>query len=605
MKTFEDIESITEEQLTALAAMAVIDEEKGGTQGTHKAENSQPGGSSKSDLGALNVESYLNHYGLVFREKDKGNKKIYSLDQCLFDPSHTKDEASIVQDASGKVTYQCFHNSCSNYTWKDARLKISGDDSLAQFCQGYDPNWKPPKKRQPPPPSSNRDNHHEIHESDFMVYSKKGSVNFIPAIMADHLEDHYSPIIHEGKDPDWFYRYSKSGVWKKYPTKAIRKYVRKLLADYATPNKITAAVSTFQDQVFAMEHELQYDPMIINLKNGMLDLNEIMEGKPGKLRPHAPDYMSRAQMPVKYDPKAKCNLWMDKLAEIFADDLGKCDVLQEFFGYCLFPKILFPCAVFQIGVGGNGKGVVERICYSMLGKENISHVSMKRMEKDFGPIEIRDKLLNSCGETETNPMDVTNFKKIASGDEIQAEVKFQGDQKFTPIAKHMISMNDFPGIRDKTDAMFRRIIVLEYNMKFEGKDMDPELAEKLMAELDGIFMWALEGLKRVLKNKRIEIPESVAEAKLRFRTKANNVLLFVSEECKLGEGCRVSPPKLYKRYVTWAEDSKLKPYGKSNFYEQVKLNYPGVKRGRNTEAKKESFEGIGFSDNPSPEPWQI
>lgn len=305
-------------------------------------------------------------------------------------------------------------------------------------------------------------------------------------------------------------------------------------------------------------------------------------------------------MPVRYDSDAKWTEWEDRLVEIFADDTEKILVLQEFFGYCLYPKIIFPCALFQVGVGGNGKGLVERICYSMLGKENVSHVSMARMEKDFGPIEIKDKLINSCGETESKPLDVTNFKKICAGDEIQAEVKFQGDVKYTPVAKHMISMNDFPGIRDKTDAFFRRIIVLEYNQKFEGDDMDPDLADKLLGNIDGIFMWSLEGLKRILKKKRIQIPESINQAKLRFRAKVNPVLLFVGEECKISSECFVSPPKLYQRYKAWTEDAKLKPLGKANFYENIQLNCKGVARRRPTESTKEVFQGIGLQDDPVP-----
>ena len=235
--------------------------------------------------------------------------------------------------------------------------------------------------------------------------------------------------------------------------------------------------------------------------------------------------------------------------------------------------------------------------YSILGQENVSHISMARMEKDFGPVEIRNKLLNSCGETETKSLDVTNFKKICAGDEIQAEVKYKGDVKFTPVAKHMISMNDFPGIKDKTDAFFRRIIVLEYNQKFEGDNDDPFLHEKLMQEIDGIFLWALDGLKRVLDQKRIQVPETVSQAKFRFRSKVNPVLLFVEEKCVTKEKARVSPPHLYKEYTEWIDESGLKPLGKTNFYEQIVTNF-GVIRKRPTGESKELFYGIGLSYDP-------
>jgi P4 family phage/plasmid primase-like protien len=598
MKTLADIVPLTIDQLKALAALAPDDDEKPDTQSKTQHVKTQPGANKKADLGALDIEKYLTHYGVIYNVKSRGDRTLYRLDKCLFNSAHGKNEAYIQQDSNGTLSYCCSHTSCKHHTWAEARALISGEESLAKFCAGHDPNWKPSAKStsaSPAPPSQNV----EHKDREFISFNRHGGPVFNVSAMADHLEKVFEPIIFEGKDySKLFYRYHKSGVWKSFPEAAIRKYVRDQLGDYATPEHIGRAVHLFEDQVFKMPKELEYDPMILNLKNGMLDLRTM------GITPHSPAYMSRAQLPVEYDPEAKCSLWINKLAEIYADNLDKAEVLQEFFGYCLYPKIIFPCALFQIGGGGNGKGVVERICYSMLGKDNVSHVSMSRMAKDFGPIEIRNKLLNSCGETESNQLDVTNFKKIASGDEIQAEVKYQSDVKFTPIAKHMISMNDFPGIRDKTDAFFRRVIVLEYNQKFKGSDADPFLADKLQDELNGIFTWALDGLKRVLEQKEIRVPESMHQAEMRFRARVNAVLTFVDEECKLGPTCRVSPPKLFKAYKDWADDGKLKPQGKTNFYENILQNFK-ITRKRPTEATKEVFTGIGLNGNPSPSDYEI
>jgi len=259
----------------------------------------------------------------------------------------------------------------------------------------------------------------------------------------------------------------------------------------------------------------------------------------------------------------------------------------------LYPKIIFPAALFQIGQGSNGKYVIERVLCEILGKENVSHISLRRMMKDFGPVEIKDKLLNSCGETETGMLDVTNFKKIATGDEIQAEVKYKSDVKFAPIAKHMVSMNAFPGVKEKTDAFFRRIIVLEYKQKFEGDDVDLYRAERLIkGELNAIFKWSLEGLKRVLEQGRIEVPESVVQAKKRMRAKVNPMLLFVEEMCVVIEGARSLPSDVFKSYQEWCEDAKIQGLGKQNFYEQIYLNYPDVRKKR--DGKKEYFFGIGL-----------
>lgn len=239
----------------------------------------------------------------------------------------------------------------------------------------------------------------------------------------------------------------------------------------------------------------------------------------------------------------------------------------------------------------------------VLGQANVSHISLARMEDKFGVVELRNKLLNSTGETESKPLDVTTFKAAVAGDEIQAEVKYKSDIKFTPIAKHMVSMNAFPGLKEKTDAFFRRIIVLEYDQQFEGDKEDKRLADKLMEELDGIFKWSLDGLKRVLENEEICAPDVVARAKKRFKAKTNPVLMFVDEMCVLDVdakqgGIRVLPPKLFKVYLEWMEEAKLRALGKQNFYEQIRLNYPQVDKKRESHGTREFFYGVGLLANP-------
>jgi P4 family phage/plasmid primase-like protien len=589
---------IEESPLEKLAALAPKEEKT--TQTPWPIRKGSPGGAQTSDLGRLHVDRYLDHYGIGYSVKQKGDVTIYALERCVFDSGHTKNEAAINQASNGLLTYKCFHNSCQGKYWTDARKIISGDNSIAQFHEEYDPNWTPPRKRGRPRKTDPQDETVPPgDEKQFLIVNEKsGKAKFIPARMANYLEDQLKPIIFEGKHfSDLFYKYDPSGVWKVYPKDSVAKIVRDELEDYATKGWVEGSVDLLGTQTFTLPEKLVYDPMWLNLVNGMLNVET------REMRPHSPSFQSRVQMSVKYKEDAMCPQWIEALAEIFSDNVEKAAVLQEFFGYCLYPKILFPAALFQIGKGRNGKGVVEKILCAMLGKANVSHISMARMQESFGPVEIREKLLNSCGETETKPLDVTNFKGIAAGDEFQAEVKYKSDVKFEPIAKHMISMNSFPGIKEKTDAFFFRIIVLEYNQRFEGDDADTRLADKLLGELDGIFKWALDGLKIVLENESISSPEVVTKAKERFKEKANPVLNFVTEACVLEKegkqgkqgGIRVLPADLYRKYVKWMEEARSRQaLGKQNFYEQIYLNYPNVKKLRETGGTRVFFFGIGL-----------
>ena len=60
---------------------------------------------------------------------------------------------------------------------------------------------------------------------------------------------------------------------------------------------------------------------------------------------------------------------------------------------------------------------------------------------------------------------------------------------------------------EQNTGMWRRINVIEFPKTFSEDEMDVELTGKLVAELSGIFNWALEGYKR-LRNQKFIFSES-------------------------------------------------------------------------------------------------
>lgn len=135
----EPLQAVSLEQLKWLASMAPTKEVHRPTQTGALAVN--------SSLRKMDVEAYLSHYGVeIVKTKQQAGATLYCLKHCVFDPEHVNNEASIVQADDGKLLYQCFHNSCQGRTWHEARQMISGNDSLAQFCAGYDPSkWNKSK----------------------------------------------------------------------------------------------------------------------------------------------------------------------------------------------------------------------------------------------------------------------------------------------------------------------------------------------------------------------------------------------------------------------------------------------------------------------------
>lgn len=87
--------------------------------------------------GSLDVEKYLNHYGLQYKVKHRERVVLYLLKECVFNHDHRPYVALISQSSDNSVLhYRCFHASCEGKTWQDARTVISGNDSITRFCEG-------------------------------------------------------------------------------------------------------------------------------------------------------------------------------------------------------------------------------------------------------------------------------------------------------------------------------------------------------------------------------------------------------------------------------------------------------------------------------------
>lgn len=108
----------------------------------------QPAQSRGMGTSLFDLAGYLDHYSVPIKKvKEQEGFRLHVLETCLFDASHSGGEASIGQASDGKLFYQCFHNSCKERTWSDARAVISGLDKLHQWTSDLEPNRNMYKNR--------------------------------------------------------------------------------------------------------------------------------------------------------------------------------------------------------------------------------------------------------------------------------------------------------------------------------------------------------------------------------------------------------------------------------------------------------------------------
>ena len=76
----------------------------------------------------FNIEDFINKHNInVCDIVENGGVKKYLLSECLFDASHKAPDSAIFELPNGAIAYKCFHNSCSDKTWKDVRLMFEPD----------------------------------------------------------------------------------------------------------------------------------------------------------------------------------------------------------------------------------------------------------------------------------------------------------------------------------------------------------------------------------------------------------------------------------------------------------------------------------------------
>jgi len=546
---------------------------------------------TSKELGQLDMEKYLQAFGIEHNVKEDGNKTMYRLEKCLFNADHGRNEAAIiVSKDSGKIIYHCKHNSCRSHTWKNARQQISGDRKLAEFCTGYDPNWTPRKvggmgivDALPYPMTDAAALQNgigaevaipapvDIDPMEF--YQQKGRRPvFVPMRLARYVAAYLHPLCH---NKGIFYHY-EHGVWATIEKDDMVQIIVHALKDECQAGWIDAQLKILAGLVNRSDKEWPDNIMIINVKNGMLDLGA------KELLPHDPKYGSRVQLPVHYDPEAWSERWDTFLKDIFFDDdrtWSKRLLLQQYFGYCLLRDSRYQKALFMYGTGANGKSTVLDVLTAMVGEENVSSLSLHDLREKFRTQFLQNKLVNLSTETDTRDTVASHsFKQVVDNSLVMTEKKYGEAYQYRPYAKWIIAMNDTPNIPDKSHGFERRVLVLQFNRRFELHEIKRNYADYLIEEIDGVFNWAVEGLFALLRLGDFTVGEQVKEDTANMMEVLDPLLVFVSECCEVHGDLEVNTVRLWHAYRAWCTDGGNRPLGRNKFLGYILTKFTSVKR---------------------------
>lgn len=415
---------------------------------------------------------------------------------------------------------------------------------------------------------------------------------------------------------DEFYTWDRNH-WRRMPDKEIAatltqflqsqklKVTKRFVQDVLTNLEAKVLVKGWNRQlplwVVDWERGTAEPGTLITFANGMVRRSELLDGDAEEieLQEHDPRNFNEIVLPYEFDPQAECPLLTRTLEEILpsqGEDDHRLDVLQEFMGYSLISgDTTLEKFLILHGDGANGKSTVLHVWEDLLGPDNVSHVPLDAFGSQFGPVEMLGKLANIASDM--NRMDKVQeglLKSLTSGERMQLDRKHKRPITARFTAKLIFATNSLPPISDRSQGVWRRMIAMPFFQSFGEENRDRQRAERLLAELPGIFNWALEGARRLYAQGAFTGCSVCESCLAEYRHTSDPFRQFVADELQLDAGGEVGKAKIYSRYHDYCDQNGYHPKGSGEFGKQM-LKLPGVAVGRLTRGRRpRTYTGVSL-----------
>lgn len=307
-------------------------------------------------------------------------------------------------------------------------------------------------------------------------------------------------------------------------------------------------------------NELDRNPYLLGVENGVIELRTdgpyLRNAAPDDFITHntnAPWEGIYAGIPEHDYGK---RLWEEYL-DNFVPERYRND-FQTILGHCLIGGNPERLLVFLLGGTSTGKSTMLRAVGAALG-DYAGPVSMTVFQNHkLNPAlaEAMPKRVVFASElSENDRMAVATVKRMTGDDVVTAELKgsnvqVRGIPQFIPI----IATNTPPEITGADEALRRRLLVLPFDQRIEGKRDEKRAAEHLESHSkEAILAWLVEGYSKYCE---VGLPNNIEFTELtdEFATELDDVSNFVAARLIRSPGDRVNNSDMFTAYQFWCED---------------------------------------------------
>jgi putative DNA primase/helicase len=306
----------------------------------------------------------------------------------------------------------------------------------------------------------------------------------------------------------------------------------------------------------------------IHLLNGILKTN-------GAFSPELRFCTNRIN--VDYDPTVPLpKIFTQYLSDLLAPD--DITTLQEYLGYLLIPSTRGQAMLSIIGNGDEGKSVLGIIIKALFGS-SMAEGNFRRIETDrFFRANLKDNLVFVDDDLQLEALPSTGYIKMLITIQTTTDIEFKNKQSFSEklYARFLCFGNgSIKSLRDKSYGFSRRMIVLSAKPVPKDRIKNPNIADEILAEKEGILNWMFAGLQRLIANNyQFSLSD---KAKLNASELASdncNIIEFLSAQdtVTFSESVEISSAILYDSYSKWCCENALEAIKREPFITWIKSN---------------------------------
>lgn len=291
--------------------------------------------------------------------------------------------------------------------------------------------------------------------------------------------------IHEDTALLFFYDFSK-GIYTSNED-YIKTCIKKLEVRY----KLTKLKDITEDLRANTKFEKPYRPEhLIAVGNGLFNT------KTKLLEPFNPKHFITAKVDTNYNINALKNYeaikdiyfnydnWLNSIA------CGDPEIIALFWqltNEAINPNKTRRKIAIMLGSGTNGKSTFRQMIINLIGDTNISVATPHELQSRFGLTSLEGKICNYGDEVGTKPLDeMDKLKSISSGESVNYELKNKDVRNYDFKTLLIFNSNEIPPIKDKSEAVLNRLLIIPFKANFEGvKDesiKDEKLKDKRILE---------------------------------------------------------------------------------------------------------------------------